>query len=91
MNSSEGKPQETSATAEIVLVSGQVYRVEGRARDVERIILDAARGSIMQLAWLTDADTGNELGINPEHVVLLRAPIAQTPHQRGGSMASPEH
>jgi hypothetical protein len=39
---------------------------------VERIILDAARGSIMQLAWLTDAETGEDLAINPKHVVMLR-------------------
>ena len=76
MNSSEGKLQPTTATAEIVLVTGEEFRVKGRVRDVERIILDAARGSIMQLAWLVDADTGNELAVNPEHVVLLRAPAA---------------
>jgi hypothetical protein len=26
----------------------------------------------MQLAWLTEAQTGERLGINPEHVLLLR-------------------
>jgi hypothetical protein len=54
-------------------VTGDRYRVEGDARDVERIILDAARGSIMQLAWLTEAETGKDLAINPKHVVMLRA------------------
>lgn len=54
-------------------MTGDRYRVEGDARDVERIILDAARGSIMQLAWLTDAETGEDLAINPKHVVMLRA------------------
>jgi len=54
-------------------VTGDRYRVEGDARDVERIILDAARGSIMQLAWLTEAETGEDLAINPKHVVMLRA------------------
>ena len=54
------------------MLTGERYHVEGDARDVERIILDAARGSIMQLAWLTDAETGEDLGINPEHVVMLR-------------------
>jgi hypothetical protein len=47
--------------------------VDGEAKDVERVILDAARGSIMQLAWLTDADAGQPLGVNPEFVVMLRA------------------
>jgi len=27
----------------------------------------------MQLAWLTEAETGEDLAINPEHVVMLRA------------------
>ena len=54
-------------------MTGDRYRVEGDARDVERIILDAARGSIMQLAWLTEAETGEDLAINPKHVVMLRA------------------
>jgi hypothetical protein len=36
------------------------------------VILDAARGSIMQLAWLTEAHTGVDLAVNPQHVVALR-------------------
>jgi len=62
----------TSIT-EITFVTGERCRVEGEAKDVERLILDAARGSIMQLAWLTDADAGEPLAINPECVVMLRA------------------
>ena len=54
------------------MLTGERYHVEGDAKHVERTILDAARGSIMQLAWLTDAETGGDLGINPEHVVMLR-------------------
>ena len=62
----------TSIT-EITFLTGERCRVEGEAKDVERLILDAARGSIMQLAWLTDADAGEPLAINPECVVMLRA------------------
>jgi hypothetical protein len=62
----------TSMT-EITFLTGERCRVEGEAKDVERVILDSARGSIMQLAWLTDADAGEPLGINPECVVMLRA------------------
>ena len=54
------------------MLTGERYHVEGDAKRVERTILDAARGSIMQLAWLTDAETGEDLAINPEHVVMLR-------------------
>jgi hypothetical protein len=62
----------TSIT-EITFLTGERCRVEGEAKDVERLIIDAARGSIMQLAWLTDAHAGERLGINPECVVMLRA------------------
>ena len=72
MNSSEGQPQPTTSTTEILVVTGDRYQVDGEVKYVERIILDAARGSIMQLAWLTEADTRDELAINPEHVVVVR-------------------
>jgi hypothetical protein len=62
----------TSIT-EITFLTGERCRVEGEAKDVERLILDAARGSIMQLAWLTDAHAGEPLAINPSCVVMLRA------------------
>lgn len=62
-----------SPMTEITVLGGERYRVEGDAKDVERLILAAARGSIMELAWLVEADTGERLGINPECVVMLRA------------------
>lgn len=58
---------------EITVHGGERQRVEGDVKDVERRILDAARGSIMEFAWLTDAETGESVGINPEFVVMLRA------------------
>jgi hypothetical protein len=61
-----------SETTEITVLGGDRYRVEGEAAAVERLILDAARGSIMQLAWLVEAETGERIGINPECVVMLR-------------------
>ncbi len=61
---------------ELTIVGGDRYRVQGDAREIERQIIDAARGSMMALAWLIDADTGESLGVNPEHVVSLRAPAA---------------
>jgi hypothetical protein len=27
----------------------------------------------MQLAWLTEAETGEDMAVNPKHVVMLRA------------------
>jgi len=61
-----------STTTEITVLGGDRYRVEGDPRQVERVILDAARGSLMELAWLVESDTGVRLGINPESVVILR-------------------
>jgi hypothetical protein len=69
-------PPPSTRTTEITVVTGDRYRVEGDAKDVERRIVDAARGSIMELAWLADADTGERIGINPESVVSLRAVLA---------------
>jgi hypothetical protein len=60
-------------TTEITLSGGVRHKIEGDASDVERVILNAARGSIMELAWLTDADTGERVGVNPAFVVALRA------------------
>jgi hypothetical protein len=58
---------------EITVLGGERFRVEGDVTDVERLILSAARGSIMELAWVVEAETGERLGINPECVVMLRA------------------
>ena len=62
-----------TGTTEITVIGGERYRVEGDAKDVERMILDAARGSIMELTWLVEAETGERVGINPDCVVMLRA------------------
>ncbi len=57
---------------EITVIGGDRFRVEGDAEGVERAILDAARGSIMELAWMVEAESGQRVGINPECVVVLR-------------------
>jgi hypothetical protein len=73
MSSSEDQLRPTTGTTEILLTTGDCYRVDGDAKEVERMILDAARGSLLQLAWLIEADTGRKLAVNPEHVAALRA------------------
>ncbi len=73
MSASEGPPQPLSSVTEITVVTGERYRIDGDPKTVERIIVDAARGSIMQLAWLVEAETGERLVVNPEYVVMLRA------------------
>jgi hypothetical protein len=57
---------------EITLLGGERLRVEGEAKQIESSILSAARGSIMELAWMTEAATGQRIGVNPEHVLMLR-------------------
>jgi cation transporter-like permease len=60
------------AVTEIVLAGGERITTEEEAKVVESAILSAARGSIMELAWVIDARTGRRVGINPDHVVMLR-------------------
>lgn len=60
-----------SSVTEVTLVGGYILQVEGDAKQVEASIVGAARGSIMELAWLTEAQTGRRLAINPEHVLVL--------------------
>lgn len=62
----------TTPVTEITVATGDRYRVQGTAKDVERLVVDAARGSIMQLAWLIEAESGADLAVNPESVILLR-------------------
>jgi len=73
MSSSQSQPQPPTSATEIIVVTGDRYRVDGDVKHVERIIVDAARGSIMQFAWLTESETSDDLAVNPEHVVLVRS------------------
>jgi hypothetical protein len=59
---------------EITLVTGDRYQIRGALEDVEATIIAASRGSIMQLAWLTDHD-GDRIGVNPGAVVSLRQSV----------------
>jgi hypothetical protein len=52
--------------------------VQGETTEVEGQILAAARGSILEFAWMTEARTGERIGINPDQVLMLRA-LSQTP------------
>lgn len=59
--------------AEIVLAGGERVRVTGDAKQAETAIVAAARGSILELAWLTESGTARPVGINPDHVLMIRA------------------
>jgi hypothetical protein len=62
---------DTVATAVVVMVTGERYEVEGSPQDVEAAIVAASRGSILQMAWMSEADSGRSIAINPLHVVAL--------------------
>ncbi len=60
------------ASTEVLLVGGERLLVEGGAEEVEVRVIEAARGSIMKLVWLTEADGGRRVAVNPAHVVAVR-------------------
>lgn len=61
------------STTELTLVTGERYVVNGDTEQVEKSILAAARGSLMQFAWFEVADDPRPLGVVPAQVVSLRA------------------
>ena len=61
------------AATELTLVTGERFQVDGGPPDVEKAILSAARGSLLEFAWLQEVGSGQALGVNPAHVALLRA------------------
>jgi hypothetical protein len=63
----------------VTVVTGERYEVDGPPEKVEEAIVGASRGSIMQLAWLSEAGTGRTIAINPLHVVALEAASSPTP------------
>jgi hypothetical protein len=58
---------------ELTLVGGERLQVEGDPHAIEAAILAASRGSIMEFAWMTEAASGERVGVNPDQVLLLRA------------------
>jgi hypothetical protein len=65
---------------EITLVGGDRLQVRGETTEIEGQILAAARGSILEFAWMTEASTGERIGVNPDQVLMLRtfSPAADT-------------
>ncbi len=67
MASEEEEPTATT----VVLVTGVRYEVDGAPAKVEAAIVAASRGSILQLAWLTETGSGRSIAVNPGHVMAL--------------------
>jgi hypothetical protein len=58
--------------AEIRLVNGDVFTVEGTLDQVESKLSDAARSGQSRLAWFVEHGTDASVGVNPVHVTTLR-------------------
>jgi hypothetical protein len=59
-------------STKLVLVTGEQAEVEGDPEAVGRLLQDAARSASGTLAWLKDSASGETLGVNPVHVVIVR-------------------
>jgi hypothetical protein len=71
MSDAAGSAGASSALTLVTVATGERYQVDGSPESVEAAIVGASRGSIMQLAWLTEAGTGRSIAVNPLHVVAL--------------------
>ena len=58
--------------AEVRLLNGDVFTVEGTSDEVESKLSDAARSGQSRLAWFTQYGTDGSLGVNPVHVATLK-------------------
>jgi hypothetical protein len=54
-------------------MTGEALEVDGALETVAKQLEDAARSSAGALAWFTESSTGEKIGLNPVHVVTLRA------------------
>ena len=59
--------------AEIKLLNGDVFTVEGALEEVEKVLSDAARSGQGRLAWFKEHGAEDTVGLNPTHVAALRA------------------
>jgi hypothetical protein len=60
------------ALAEIRLLNGNIFTVEGTLDEVETKLSDAARSGQSRLAWFTEHGTDGSVGVNPAHVASLK-------------------
>jgi hypothetical protein len=61
------------ASAEIHVVNGDTFRLEVSVDEAEKRLSDAARSGQSRLAWFNDLASGAPVGVNPAHLVSLRA------------------
>jgi hypothetical protein len=71
--------------SELIVVGGERFQVQGTLEEVEARILNAARGSILELVWLTEAEAGHPIALNPAYIVALRDPQSHERLSAGSS------
>ena len=55
----------------ILVVGGQSFCVRGAPDEIEAKVLEAARGSILELVGLIEAESGRSIALNPAHIVAV--------------------
>jgi hypothetical protein len=55
------------------MANGERLVVDGTLEEIEKTLSDAARSGQARLAWLTDAETGDPVGVNPAQVSTIRS------------------
>lgn len=67
---------------DLSMANGERLMVEGTLEEVEKTLSDAARSGQARLAWLTDANTDEPVGVNPAQVSTVRVSgrTSATPH-----------
>ena len=65
------------SVTEILVVGGQRFCVQGTLEEVETQILEAARGSILELVWFKQASGATSVALNPAHIVAVCDPQAE--------------
>ena len=58
--------------AEVRLLNGDVFTVEGTLDEVESKLSNAARSGQSRLAWFTEYGTDGSVGVNPVHVASVK-------------------
>jgi hypothetical protein len=59
-------------STKLLLVTSEQLEVQEAIEHVEKRLQNAARSTPGTLAWLTDAGTEEQVGVNPNHVMTLR-------------------
>ena len=62
----------THTSTNLLLTTGEHLPVRGTLEDVQKRLQDAVRSSPGSLALLTEATSGEQIGVNPAHVVTVR-------------------